>query len=153
MRGQSECVCVNLRRAARAMTELYDEALAAAGVKVTQFSLLRAVERNEPAPINVLSEELELDRTTLARNLAPLQRDGLLELAPGADRRVTEVRLTRKGRAAVAKALPLWRATQERIAGSFASGRIDLLRSIAAEALDVAAAARPRRAGSSPRGS
>jgi DNA-binding MarR family transcriptional regulator len=146
MRRQPECVCVNLRRAARAMTALYDEALAAAGVKVTQFSLLCAVERHEPAPIGVLSEELELDRTTLARNLAPLQRDGFLELAAGADRRVTEVRLTRKGRAAVAKALPLWRATQEQVARRFPSGRIDQLRAIAAEALDVAATSRHARA-------
>src|ERR1700741_1627480 len=112
MTRQTECVCVNLRRAARAMTALYDDALAASGVKITQFSLLRAVERNEPAPIGALAEDLELDRTTLARNLDPLQRDGLLELAPGSDRRVTEVRLTRKGRAALAKALPRWQQAQ-----------------------------------------
>jgi DNA-binding MarR family transcriptional regulator len=139
MKRQTECICVNLRRAARAMTTLYDGALAAAGVKVTQFSLLRAVQRNEPAPINVLAEDLDLDRTTLARNLDPLQRDGFVELAPGADRRVTEVRLTRKGRAALSKALPLWHQAQADIGRRFSAGQIEQLRAIAAEATEVAA--------------
>ena len=122
------------------MTALYDDALAASGVKVTQFSLLRAVERNEPAAISVLSDELDLDRTTLARNLEPLQREGLVALAPGADRRVTEVRLTRKGRAAIAKALPLWERAQAQVGQRFAAGHLEQLRAIATEASEVAAA-------------
>jgi len=138
MPRQTDCICVNLRRAARAMTALYDEALAPAGIKVTQFSLLRAVERNEPAAIGTLSEELDLDRTTLARNLSPLQRDGLIELAAGDDRRVTEVRLTRKGRVAVEKALPLWRDAQARLGARFSADRLVQLRAIAAEAAVVA---------------
>jgi DNA-binding MarR family transcriptional regulator len=120
------------------MTALYDEALAPAGIKVTQFSLLRAVERNEPAAIGILSEELDLDRTTLARNLNPLERDGLIELAAGSDRRVTEVRLTRKGRAAVEKALPLWRQAQAEIGERFPAGRLTQLREIAGEAAAIA---------------
>jgi DNA-binding MarR family transcriptional regulator len=134
----TDCICVNLRRAARAMTALYDDALAPAGIKVTQYSLLCAVERNEPAAIGTLSDELDLDRTTLARNLNPLERDGLIELAAGDDRRVTEVRLTRKGRAAVAKATPLWRRAQAEIGGRFAADRLAQLRAIAVEAAAVA---------------
>jgi DNA-binding MarR family transcriptional regulator len=139
MKRQTECICVNLRCAARAVTAMYDEALAASGIKITQFSLLRAVERNEPVAISALSEDLDLDRTTLARNLAPLQRDGLIELAAGSDRRVTEVWLTKKGRAAIAKALPLWRRIQQEVDRRFASGRLAQLREIAAEASVVAA--------------
>src|SRR5262245_35637046 len=105
------------------MTALYDEALAASGVKITQFSLLRAVERNEPAAIGTLAEDLDLDRTTLARNLEPLQRDGLIDLDAGEDRRVTEVRLTRKGRSALAKAMPLWRKAQADVGERFGAGR------------------------------
>jgi DNA-binding MarR family transcriptional regulator len=141
MQRQTECVCVNLRRAARAMTALYDDALAASGIKVTQFSLLRAVERNEPAPIGVLSEDLDLERTTLARNLNPLLRNGLVEVASGDDRRVTEVCLTAKGRKAIARALPLWQQAQAEIGARFASGRLEQLRDIAGEATRVAAAA------------
>jgi DNA-binding MarR family transcriptional regulator len=140
MKRQPECVCANLRRAARAMTALYDEALARSGIKITQFSLLRAIERNEPAPIGLLSEDLDLDRTTLARNLAPLERDGMIDLAPGNDRRVTEVRLTAKGRKAVARALPLWQQIQAEVGGRLEPGRLEQLRAIAAEATALAAA-------------
>jgi len=138
MKWQSSCVCLNLRRAARAISQIYDEALAPSGIKITQFSLLRAVERNEPAPIGALAGELDLDRTTMARNLAPLERQRLVTLAAGSDQRVTEVRLTPKGRAVVARALPLWQSAQARIARLLASGRVDQLREIAAETLGIA---------------
>ena len=142
MKWQSSCVCVNLRRAARAVSQIYDEALAASGIKITQFSLLRAVERNEPVAISALAEELDLDRTTMARNLALLERDRLVTLAPGSDQRVTEVRLTAKGRTAVAKALPLWENAQAQIQARLTAGRFDQLRQIAAESVAAAAALR-----------
>jgi DNA-binding MarR family transcriptional regulator len=138
MKRQPQCVCVNLRRAARAMSQLYDSALADAGIKVTQFSLLRSVERNEPVPISVLAEDLDLDRTTLARNLAPLQRDGFVSLLTGQDQRVTEVRLTGKGRKTVGAALPLWERAQEEVTQRMGRERIAQLRAIAAEAIAVA---------------
>jgi len=124
------------------MTALYDDALAKSGIKITQFSLLRAVERNEPASVTALAEDLDLDRTTLARNLNPLERDGLIEVAAGRDRRVTEVRLTAMGRKAIAKALPLWQKAQEEVGRRFAAGKLDQLRAIAADAVQVASALR-----------
>jgi DNA-binding MarR family transcriptional regulator len=137
MKRQTQCVCVNLRRATRALTQAYDSALAAAGVKVTQFSLLRAIERNEPAAITTLAEDLDLDRTTLTRNLLPLQRDRLVTLTAGADQRVTEVRLTAKGRKAIAVALPLWQKVQDDVAQRLGSARVEQLREIAAVAVGV----------------
>ena len=127
------CVCANLRRATRAITNLYDAALASSGLKITQFSLLRAVGRNEPVAITALAEEMALDRTTLARNLAPLQRDQLVELTPGSDQRVTEVRLTKAGRDAIAKALPLWKKTQADVARLLSRGRLEQMREMADE--------------------
>lgn len=127
------CLCTNLRRATRAISNLYDTALAPSGIKITQFSLLRAVERNEPVAITALADEMALDRTTLARNLAPLQRDRLVELAAGSDQRVTEVRLTRAGRNAIAAALPLWKKTQADVSRLLADGRVKQLRDIASE--------------------
>jgi DNA-binding MarR family transcriptional regulator len=135
MKRQTACVCVNLRRATRALTQLYDSALADAGIKVTQFSLLRAVERNEPAAITTLAEDLDLDRTTLARNLLPLRRDRLVTLTAGDDLRVTEVRLTAKGRKAIAAALPLWQQVQGEIAERLGAGRVEQMREIAAAAV------------------
>jgi len=143
MKRQSQCVCVNLRRAARATSQLYDSALAAAGVKVTQFSLLRAIERHEPAAITTLAEDLDLDRTTLARNLLPLQRDRLVKLAAGEDQRVTEVRLTAKGRKAIANALPLWERVQGEVAQRLGTGRVEQLREIAGVAIAAAMSERP----------
>jgi DNA-binding MarR family transcriptional regulator len=132
---QPTCLCTNLRRSARAISNIYDAALAPSGIKITQFSLLRAVERNEPIAISELAEEIALDRTTLARNLVPLERDRLVELSPGTDQRVTEVRLTRAGRAAIAKALPLWSKTQMEVSRLLSTQRVEQLRDIAAETL------------------
>ena len=139
MKRQPTCICVNLRRAARAVSNLYDEALAGAGIKITQFSLLRAVQRTEPVAVSALAGELELDRTTLARNLLPLQRDGLVMLASGSDQRVTEVRITAAGRAAIARALPMWQAAQLQIGRLLTRGRIVELAEIAAETTAAAA--------------
>ncbi len=134
-RFQPECICTNLRRAARAISQLYDEALTDTGIKITQFSLLRSIQRNEPAPINALAEEMELDRTTLARNLRPLEREGLIALSAGNDKRVVEVALTRSGRAAVAHASPLWAKAQQDLAKRLGAKRVEQLREIAACAL------------------
>ena len=135
---QPVCVCTNLRRATRAISNMYDLALVSSGLKITQFSLLRAVQRNEPVAITALAEEMALDRTTLARNLAPLERDRLLELKPGRDQRVTEVRLTRAGRNAIAAALPLWKKTQADVSRLLSEGRIEQLRDIAGEVSQAA---------------
>ncbi len=133
------CLCTNLRRTARAISHIYDTALAPAGIKITQFSLLRAIERREPVAITELAEEVALDRTTLARNLSPLEREGLVERAPGDDQRVTEVRLTRLGRVAIRRALPLWMRTQKEVARLLTPARIEQIRDIAAEAGRAAA--------------
>jgi DNA-binding MarR family transcriptional regulator len=131
---ETDCLCIHLRRIARSVTQAYDDALAASGIKLTQFSLLRSVERNEPAAIGTLAEELELDRTTLARNLRPLERDGLLTTsAAAADQRVTEVRLTARGRRAIAQALPAWQAMQAEMNQRIGARHTELLRELAFE--------------------
>lgn len=128
MSEQPDCICIHLRRLARSVTQAYDEALAGSGIKLTQFSLLRTVQRNEPAPIGLLADALELDRTTLARNLRPLERDGLLVTAAAeADQRVTEVRLTAAGRRVIARALPAWQHAQERMVKTFGARQLGLL--------------------------
>ena len=133
MSKQRTCVCVNLRRLARATTQLYDEALAASGIKVTQYSLLCAVEREQPVAISALAEELDLDRTTLARNLNPLRRDGLIVLRAGADKRVTEVTLTAAGRNAIRRARPAWERAQAQVTAKIGAQRLAMLRELAGE--------------------
>jgi DNA-binding MarR family transcriptional regulator len=109
------CACRNLRRTARAVTQLYDQTLRPSGLRITQFTLLVAVALGEPVPITRLAEALDLDRTTLARDLKPLTERGLVELTAGEDRRMRMVRLTGQGRKALGRAYPLWQQAQARI--------------------------------------
>jgi DNA-binding MarR family transcriptional regulator len=111
----SACHCINLRRAAQAITHLYDEALEPSGLKITQFSLLRAVQRRGPVSISALAEEMQLDRTTLGRNLHVLEREGLVSFSSGNDQRERTVLLTDAGKTAIATAKPLWEQAQTRI--------------------------------------
>jgi DNA-binding MarR family transcriptional regulator len=109
------CACRNLRRTARAVTQLYDDTLRPSGLRITQFTLLVAVAISEPVPITRLADALDLDRTTLARDLKPLTERGLLEITTGEDKRTRMVRLTVQGREAIARAYPLWQRAQARI--------------------------------------
>src|SRR5215467_12903418 len=81
------CACGRLRRATRALTQLYDDAMASADLRVTQFSLLRTLARSGPMRISELAAAQLLDRTALSRNLDPLVERGLVEIAPGRDAR------------------------------------------------------------------
>ncbi len=110
-----ECYCTHARRAAGQLTAFYDEALAPAGLRVTQFSLMRAVMRLERPTISGLAQATGLDRSTLGRNLRVLQRQGLLELGPGKDERTRLVAMTDAGAAVIDAAMPHWRRAQERI--------------------------------------
>lgn len=106
------CACYNLRRATRLVTQLYDEALRPAGIRGTQFTLLAATAAMGSAPVQRLAEAIVMDRTTLTRNLAPLERDGLVSIRSGDDHRVREVSLTAKGRRILERAYPLWERVQ-----------------------------------------
>jgi DNA-binding MarR family transcriptional regulator len=106
------CACANLRKAARAVTQLFDEALAPSGLRVTQFTLLVTSHLSGESTINELAERMAMDRTTLSRNLKPLVRGGLLEMRPGEDGRTRLVRLTPAGEQALEEAYPLWQQAQ-----------------------------------------
>jgi DNA-binding MarR family transcriptional regulator len=114
-RVSRECTADNLRRASRAVAGFYDAAIAPTGLRGTQMSLLVAVSLAGEMPVSRLASLLGLDRTTLSRNLGPLERDGLLESLPGADARVRLVALSTKGRKALERALPRWQKAQEQV--------------------------------------
>jgi DNA-binding MarR family transcriptional regulator len=112
----ASCGCANLRRASRATTQLYDEILAPAGVRSTQLCVLLACGASADVSITRLSDLLVMDRTTLSRNLRPLERGGLIELtADTSDRRARLVRLTGAGRSRIEAAYPLWQEAQRRL--------------------------------------
>ena len=109
----ASCACFNLRRATRAVTQLYDDALRPSGLRVTQFSLLVILQSGGPVSISELAQQSGTDRTTLTRNAALLQTEGLVKIDTGADARVRVVSLTAAGARAVEDAYPRWAAVQE----------------------------------------
>jgi DNA-binding MarR family transcriptional regulator len=111
------CTCGNLRQAARLITQLYDGFLAPSGLSIAQFKLLGASAAHDSIALSPLAEQLGLDPTTLARNLKPLERDGLVETSTGEDRRTRMVRITEQGQEVLAKALPLWEEAQAWVIG------------------------------------
>jgi DNA-binding MarR family transcriptional regulator len=135
------CLCTNARRAALALTSIYDEALAPHGLKVTQFSLLRAVERHGQPNLTGLAEATGLDRSTLGRNLRVLEGAGIVRLSAGDDQRDRVVTLTAKGRARVRDASVAWK----RLEGSLRSSLGEDAERLVAVAHRVTALAGPGR--------
>ena len=126
----ANCACLHAREAARAVTRAYDRAFAPLGLRATQFSLLVALSVAEPPAITVLAERLGMDRTTLTRNLRPLLRDGLVELAPANGPRPRPPAITRKGTALLDKAVGHWRRAQGALQESL--GRDGMAQALAA---------------------
>jgi DNA-binding MarR family transcriptional regulator len=109
------CNCLAARKAARYLTAAYDKALAPVGLRITQFTNLNRLARLGPMTIKRLAAAIAMDRITLATNVKPLERDGLLLTAAAEDRRATTIEITKAGRAKLQGALPLWtRVTQVR---------------------------------------
>jgi DNA-binding MarR family transcriptional regulator len=126
----STCSCINLRRASRAITRIYDKALAPAELKLTQYSVLANVARSGPLSISKLARILKLDRTTLVRNLKPLETAGFLENAEVSDPRERAIRITELGRTLVAKAQPFWILAQKQIEEQLGAAGLQELRSL-----------------------
>jgi len=110
-----DCACASLRRAARAVTQLYEAVLKDAGLRATQFTLLQALERQGTSPQTALGELLALDPTTLSRTLRPLARAGWIRAGAGPDRREVRWTLTPAGRRCLARARPAWERAQARL--------------------------------------
>jgi DNA-binding MarR family transcriptional regulator len=127
------CACGRLRRASRALTQLYDDALAPAGLRLTQFSLLRTLARLGPQRITALAGAALLDRTALSRNLDPLVAQGLVRIVPGHDARTREVALTRAGIAAIRAAEPHWKRAQAQVSKRLGAERLGSLIATLAE--------------------
>ena len=105
------CTCARLRKLTRRLTRIYDAHLAAQAIKVTQYSLLANAARRERT-VTEFAAELEMDRSTLSRNLAPLAARGWVSISIGADPRSRSISVTAAGRRKLKAALPLWRKAQ-----------------------------------------
>lgn len=111
---QRDCVMLSLRRAARAVSRRYEDALRPVGLTASQFSILAALLRDQAVPIGPVAEALGMDRTTLTHNLVPLVRRGLVGSSPHPpDARIRLLALTEAGQRLMHQAVPLWRQAQE----------------------------------------
>src|SRR6266403_4195575 len=110
--GTGSCASFNFRRAARAVTRFYDQALEPCGIRSTQFTILIGVAKTQPTSISALSDLLVIDRTTLTRSLRLLKKQGLLSISDRSIKRQRFLRLTPKGERTLAATLPAWRHAQ-----------------------------------------
>ena len=121
------CTCLNIRRTDRVMTQFYDEMLASSGLSSSQFGLLATLAEAGPITINSLAEIMDMDRTTLTRNLGVLSKQDLVQSREGEDRRTRLVVLTQEGQEALRRAWPLWQEAQARIEQTLGRERLDAL--------------------------
>ena len=123
------CLCLHVQRAARALARRFDDALRPVGLTNGQFSLMMSLNRPVPPPMKPVAELLAMDQTTLTAALKPLQRQGWVEIIvnPG-DRRERLLQLTPEGKATLAAAVPIWKATHLDIEKQLVNGNGDEIR-------------------------
>lgn len=115
------CCCTSLRRAARKVSQLYNQKLSPVGLRATQFAILVAVAQESGISIRSLGARLDLDSTTTSRNIRPLERRGLIIVRhSNHDARIRTICLSKAGVRMLASAVPLWREAQEEF--SFKNG-------------------------------
>lgn len=121
------CIGFNLRKANRAVSQLYDEILRPTGIRGTQYSLLVALKVMGSVLVTHLAEKIVMDRTTLSRNLEVMEKQGLVSITPGEDRRTREVMITEMGSTVLLDAYPLWQRAQAKIRESMGEERLQSL--------------------------
>jgi DNA-binding MarR family transcriptional regulator len=125
------CLCASFRRASRALTQVYDDALRPLGLRVTQFTILQALERTSEISQGELGNLLAMDSTTLTRTLRLMQ--GWIKERPGRDRRERWLRLSTAGQKQLAEATVPWEALQTRLRNRFGATRWNELFAAATE--------------------
>ena len=122
-----QCACFNLRKAARAITLIYDQELRPSGLRTTQFLLLTEIKVSAPITIKPLAGKMLMHRTALARNLKLLGKKGLINIEPGHDRRERIISLTIRGQKSLIGAYPFWHHAQRKVAKHFGKKQLNHL--------------------------
>ena len=129
--GPDDCNCLAVRQAARHITQFYDQLLTPSGLRTTQFSILAKLRRLGPMTINALAAEMVMDRTTLGRNILPLESDGLIAVEQGSrDRRSKELRVTETGEARFRAGMKGWVQAQREFEKAFGAKRTADMRAL-----------------------
>jgi DNA-binding MarR family transcriptional regulator len=141
-----ECTGMRIRQVSRLLTRIYDESLRPLGIQESQFSVLVAVAMfgENGAPMGALANKLVMDRTTLTRNVVPLEKGGLLRVARSFDdARARVILLTRAGERLIESAYPLWEDAQKRVREALGADRFEALRSQLSEVVMLAGELEP----------
>ncbi len=125
----ASCACHRVRTAARVVTRAYDDALRPTGLRATQLSVLVATAADKALSITALAKLMGMDRSTLTRNLRPLEAEGLIALGNEGWRRSRTLKITKKGRSRLRAAVPLWEKAQETLQRNLGDRRWDAIRS------------------------
>ena len=134
----SDCNNRALRHAGRNLNQIYDQFMAPVGLRSTQFSLLSRLKKLGPVSINTLAAEMGLDRTTLGRNVLPLQRDGLIAIeADESDKRSKQLQLTEQGAERLAQARIQWAKAQAAFEKAFGKEKAATLRALLKEVSEL----------------
>src|ERR1043165_1524401 len=129
------CACADLRRATRAVTQLYDAALRPEGLRATQFTLLQALDRAGTVTQGVLADITATDSTTLSRTLGLLEEARWIRSFPGGDRRERHIELTPAGRRVLERATPAWKSVQQQLRESLGESGWRALEGVTAAAV------------------
>jgi DNA-binding MarR family transcriptional regulator len=122
------CACFNVRKTARVLTQEYDQFITPSGLKTTQFTALAVIDRLGPIMITDLAKAMEIERTSLTRNLKLIEKNGFIKTRPGEDARSRIVELTEAGGEKLEEAQVLWKNIQSRIVKNFGEERFAFLR-------------------------
>ncbi len=122
------CACFNVRKTARVLTQEYDQSITPSGLKTTQFSALAVIRRLGPIMITDLAKAMEIERTSLTRNLKLIERDGFIKSRSGEDARSRIVEITEAGQEKLDEAQVLWQTVQSRVVEKFGEKRFEFLR-------------------------
>jgi DNA-binding MarR family transcriptional regulator len=128
-----DCIATRLRMANRVITKVYDNALRPCGLKVSQMALLVLAEERGLIRQTEVGAELQLDDSTLSRNLELMRANGWLEEASTDDARVHSYRVTEAGRTLLGKAIPAWRSAQKEAKRLLGKAAVQVLRTFARE--------------------
>jgi DNA-binding MarR family transcriptional regulator len=135
---ETPCNNLALRQASRHVSQLYDRYMAEAGLRGTQFSILAKLSRLGPMPIGRLAEAMVMERTALSRAIGPLERDGLVTVGEGPNKRTRSVALTAAGETKLKAAQVQWRQAQKAFETAFGSANAEVLRATLRRVIDLA---------------
>jgi DNA-binding MarR family transcriptional regulator len=126
----ARCACFDLRKATRAVSRLYDDCLRPLDLNITQYSLLRVIEGTPQISVSTLGRYMVMERTSITRALAPLERDGIIHSRAGSDKRTRIISLTKKGTRLIANAKPYWEQAQKTFLDLIGDKRLTAMRGL-----------------------